>query len=390
MKNTKDNKKDKKVLIGALGIAAVIAAGSTFAWFTSSDEVTNRLTASADYGVSITETFTPPNNDWLPGQTIKKEVSAVNTGNVDAFVRMDLTHVISGKVLDPAGVAIAATIPENAVKIDTNKANWRETYQTGELVVIKGEAAAKTDATDLGYEFKDGAVLVDSHVFTPTDDGLYIFRRQIDGTTYSFSGYYKKGTDYYKLNNAVLANGDFTVDILNLQNVANSVPTAEQIAAVKLAASKNLPAITEDNTTAVYDSANNKIVLTYGGADGDTTSTDDNIIININLAENFADNWTYLNDFAGDSKTTNGHFYLNKILAAGATSDKLVASVTLDGAVKNQAFTELTYDLTVGLDSVQISPDEEKTAASYVVGVNSAWAPAEAAKSGDAITWTKQ
>ena len=57
MKNTKDN---KKVLIGALGIASVIAAGSTFAWFTSSDEVTNRLTAAADYGVSITETFTPP------------------------------------------------------------------------------------------------------------------------------------------------------------------------------------------------------------------------------------------------------------------------------------------------------------------------------------------
>ena len=167
MKNTKDNKKDKKVLIGALGIAAVIAAGSTFAWFTSSDEVTNRLTASADYGVSITETFTPPNNDWLPGQTINKEVSAVNTGNVDAFVRMDLTHVISGKVLDPAGVAIAATVPANAVKIDTSKSNWRETYQTGELVVIKGAAAAETDATALGYEFKDGAVLVDSHVFTP-------------------------------------------------------------------------------------------------------------------------------------------------------------------------------------------------------------------------------
>jgi predicted ribosomally synthesized peptide with SipW-like signal peptide len=62
MKNTKDNKKDKKVLIGALGIASVIAAGSTFAWFTSSDEVTNRLTAAADYGVSITETFTPPRN----------------------------------------------------------------------------------------------------------------------------------------------------------------------------------------------------------------------------------------------------------------------------------------------------------------------------------------
>jgi len=68
----------------------------------------------------------------------------------------------------------------------------------------------------------------------------------------------------------------------------------------------------------------------------------------------------------------------------------LVKSVTLDGAVKNQAFTDLTYDLTVGLDSVQISPDEDKTDASYVTGVNSEWTPAKAAKSGTAVTWTKQ
>lgn len=390
MKNTKDNKKDKKVLIGALGIAAVIAAGSTFAWFTSSDEVTNRLTASADYGVSITETFTPPNNDWLPGQEIKKEVSAVNTGNVDAFVRMDLTHVISGKVLDPAGVAIAETVPATAVKIDTSKENWRETYQTGELVAAKGVAVTAADATTLGGEFKDGAVLVNSHEFAPADDGLYIFRRQIDGENYSFSGYYKSGSDYYKLNTVVLDNGDFTVDIIGLQEVTNNVPTAAQIAAVKLAASKDLPAVSAANTTAVYDAANNKIVLTYGGVDENTATADDNIIININLANDHADNWTYLQDFEGDGKTTNGHFYLNKILAAGATSDMLVKSVTLDGAVKNQAFTDLTYDLTVGLDSVQISPDEDKTDASYVTGVNSEWTPATAVKSGTAVTWTKQ
>lgn len=90
MKNTKDNKKDKKVLIGALGIAAVITAGSTFAWFTSKDEVTNRLSASAAYDVAISENFQPPEN-WVPGQTINKDAGATNTGNVDAFVRLWLT-----------------------------------------------------------------------------------------------------------------------------------------------------------------------------------------------------------------------------------------------------------------------------------------------------------
>ena len=45
------------------------------------------MSASANYDVSIAEDFQPPEN-WLPGQKINKDVSAVNTGNVDAFVRM--------------------------------------------------------------------------------------------------------------------------------------------------------------------------------------------------------------------------------------------------------------------------------------------------------------
>ncbi len=88
---TKNNKKktarEKRILVGAFLTAVVIAAGSTFAWFTSKDEVTNRLSASAKYDVSIAEDFQPP-EEWLPGQKVNKDVSAVNTGNVDAFVRM--------------------------------------------------------------------------------------------------------------------------------------------------------------------------------------------------------------------------------------------------------------------------------------------------------------
>lgn len=89
MTTTKKKKsaREKRVLVASIICAAAIVAGSTFAWFTSKDEVTNRLSANAKYDVSIAEDFQPP-EEWIPGQTINKDVSAVNTGNVDAFVRM--------------------------------------------------------------------------------------------------------------------------------------------------------------------------------------------------------------------------------------------------------------------------------------------------------------
>lgn len=86
----KQSAKQKKILVASILLAATITVGSTFAWFTSKDEVTNRLSASAEYGVAIAESFQPPEN-WVPGQEINKDASAVNTGNVDAFVRMWLT-----------------------------------------------------------------------------------------------------------------------------------------------------------------------------------------------------------------------------------------------------------------------------------------------------------
>ena len=93
MKNDVSKKKkdfrEKRVLIASLCIGAAVMAGSTFAWFTSKDEVTNRLSANADYDVSIAEDFTPP-EEWVPGQTINKDVGAVNTGNIDALVRTHL------------------------------------------------------------------------------------------------------------------------------------------------------------------------------------------------------------------------------------------------------------------------------------------------------------
>lgn len=80
------SKSRRRVLRASCLLAALIVAGSSFAWFSSKDEVTNRLSASANYGVSIVEDFQPPKN-FLPGQKVNKDVAVVNTGNVDAFVR---------------------------------------------------------------------------------------------------------------------------------------------------------------------------------------------------------------------------------------------------------------------------------------------------------------
>lgn len=112
MTNTKKKSaKEKRILVASIIVAATIVAGSTFAWFTSKDEVTNRLSASAKYDVSIAEDFQPP-EEWVPGQTINKDVSAVNTGNVDAFVRMWLEGEMSvmNKVALNNSTAVPATV----------------------------------------------------------------------------------------------------------------------------------------------------------------------------------------------------------------------------------------------------------------------------------------
>ena len=52
------------------------------------------MSASADYGVSITESFTPP-EEWVPGQSVNKDTYAVNTGNVDALVMQSVSSKLS-------------------------------------------------------------------------------------------------------------------------------------------------------------------------------------------------------------------------------------------------------------------------------------------------------
>ena len=136
--NAKSKKNDKKLLVGSAAVAAMVVAGATFAWFTSQDEVTNRLSAEADYKVSITESFTPP-EDWTPGQEINKDVSAVNTGNIDSLVNLTFGHsfTVTGKGT-PIKVSAAATADlANAVEITADEA---KAAQAGGYIIYNKDA----------------------------------------------------------------------------------------------------------------------------------------------------------------------------------------------------------------------------------------------------------
>lgn len=149
----------------------------------------------------------------------------------------------------------------------------------------------------------------------------------------------------------------------------------------------------KDNTTvAAADKSDATIIrLTY---EGDITSganaASDDVIIDIKLATGWNTNWTYK---AATSDKVNGindvgYFFYNKLLAPGATSEKLVDSVTLNSDVTQEAYKDLVYDLTVVLDSIQASPNEAKTNDSYVTAVNGADWGATADYNGTVVSWT--
>ena len=77
MKRSEKKRKQKKVvLMATLSTAAVIVGGMTFAWFSSQDEVTNRLTATSGFSTSVVEDFTPPKN-MTPGTEVEKDVASL-------------------------------------------------------------------------------------------------------------------------------------------------------------------------------------------------------------------------------------------------------------------------------------------------------------------------
>ena len=437
-------KRERRVLLGAMIVAGVITAGSTFAWFTSKDEVTNRLTASANYGVSVVEDFTPP-EDWTPGQKINKDVSAVNTGNVDAYVRLAFLNDLqlnvagSGAAVESnadelptptAGESLVelkrTAVDESSQGADTNATkkvpNSVSTLQAGGTLVWTPDGAVKpTDAqnqsagddvpadTDNDYDGADQ--------FLPNKTGLYLFRRLVGGTP-KYSGYFYETVTgdtggqghYYALeteSGTVNANGTFTTWTEGETGAPAENPTEilKSVAGVKLATTKDTTVPNTDTTNLIScewfkgdvgdAAAANKLTTA-----GDTTATwlqltytavtGNPIKLNIELAANWADYWTFVaTDTTApsvDQKNDLGYFYYKNILPAGNTTPKLIDSVSLDSTVTQDAYNEMVYDLTVVLESMQVNKSEDQ--ATYTNDTAKTWLAGSTVEgSTGAVTW---
>lgn len=351
-----ENKKNKKVLVASAILAAMIVASSSFAWFTSKDEVVNRLTAENKYAVTVTENFTPPSN-WIPGQVVKKEAGAINTGNIDAFVKLTLSNEMALTTYDtPKELdAFKADVANNPNKYVTLSPNEVKSLQAGGRLACKAGANVAEADKRTGTGFEPGT---DAN----NDNGLYIFERvteyNADGSvrTKTYSGYYyvydtQKGEKvYYSLANITPPTSD-------VNTFSAEVQTKKTV--------KVTPKLT-------YDKTNNKLVATHGKDD----NVDDNdIIINIALADNHIKDWT--------NNTDTTEFYYKHILAAGAETGDLVKYVQIDSSVKNKAYINMDYSLKVTADSVQVTQDAAKTTA-----VNeSGWALTATANGTD-VAWT--
>ena len=252
------SKRRRRVLGASCILAALIIAGSSFAWFTSKDEVNNRLSANADYGVSIVESFAPPEN-WLPGQEVNKDVYAVNTGNVAAFVE----ETVSGTLTITTEVAKDA-ISANSVKLTAAE---RYAVEAGSYLAYKPDTSNKElgvqvvsmipDATNLeGYTTADAAT-----DFTPDAAGLYVFRRSIGVDaetkveTFKYEAYYFDGHDYYKVT-------DLSVTPDGTSYAGDNVTTDGNLtgATAKFVEEETK---TINPTALTYDSANSRLVASY-------------------------------------------------------------------------------------------------------------------------------
>ena len=116
---------------------------------------------------------------------------------------------------------------------------------------------------------------------------------------------------------------------------------------------------------AISDAANAR-VAEITARTGDYSPTSGNIEIYINLDPSFASYWQIENGVktkavapATQETQEMVSFYLKHILDEGMTSEKLIDSVTLSPDTQN-VFKSFDFDLNVGLDSAQITYDDDQ------------------------------
>ncbi|WP_295078279.1 BsaA family SipW-dependent biofilm matrix protein [Ruminococcus sp.] len=348
----KKNSKEKRILIASLCIAAAVIAGSTFAWFSSTDEVTNRLTANADYGVSIVESFAPPAN-WLPGQAVNKDVYATNTGNIGAFVEEDISGVLTITTEKSEATWSADCVvltDEERYSMEAGsflalKPAGDTTNQLGNQVVIRPGDQGTPPTTD----------------FTPAAEGLYVFRRQIvvdnpsRAETFEYAGYYYTAGKYYKVSLDSVT-PDATPDFANDGLVTDGILSAATASYYKEVKEVVNPVDLE------YDADNNRLIASYNT--GNTSA--DNLIAKAQAYDDAIAAYERASEAVtratADSTAANATLATQQAALDTATADLQAALAAQSAAAATLANATAAYNNAVAAQSAaQSAVDASKT-----------------------------
>ena len=114
--------KKKKRIITIAGLLLIAVVGATFAYYTSNTSFENVFNAGK-YKITLTEVFESPDN-WVPGETVPKTVTAKNDGTVPAAVRISYTEQWL-KEIDGVETDITSQVSPNPAIINfANQNDW--------------------------------------------------------------------------------------------------------------------------------------------------------------------------------------------------------------------------------------------------------------------------
>ena len=322
----------------ALGAAAVVAVGGTFAWFSTTDQVENVFDMD-DFDVSITEAFDPeaPMN---PGSTITKQVGVTNYGDVPVYVRVKFEEKL--------------VLKNWAMNEENDK---RLLYYADKKDPGQEDLVAKDDTPypeETGFVKAIPAVYDEKVIeqFTDTHKGW----EKVDSTNLVESGF--ENVNVYTKESTASGEGANTVH----QYFAYDT-TDNQIVEIK--------AKTDEGGTTTYTARYAYHVLKNPDETHEATHKEkadaikDNEIhynsgteyITLNFANRGVNEYDQTNWKLDDTAASNeGWYYYNHILDPGASTGNLLESVTFAKEMPND-YIGATYTITPVMEAVQANKD---------------------------------
>jgi len=338
----RQNKKLTKVM--ATILCLIILSAMTFAWIMARDTALNRFETASSFtgGLSISEIFEPP-TDWLPGQTIQKDVKVINTGDFTMAVRVSFEEILL--LLANDGIATLGTSMPTY--------NTTGTYAAGTLP-ITALIPSVTNITDFSPANGWNAVAnvnLDAGLGALPAGAVVLVKQ--DGTTFGAKAYVPLTFDGKSVNQAIFI-GDFTmsesggsgsgydtitihgVDVAGVRQI--QYPHFNGYAKTEADWAGDNVFVTNPTTVTAplaADIGRAQLESVFGLLYGSTVQTA--------IGSAAAGDWYY----------QGGYFYYLKPLAPGMSTTSLLSSVSLASTASTAKYANLKFDLGIVADGIQ-------------------------------------